>query len=1537
MDEQAIFTALPGGREDGRLRVTVFVTPRLTVPAGAGQVPLAESEAFADWPRTVRDAGWEFELEGVGTFPGEFVDPHVEPDSELWMRLFGDTAVGQATFQHFEESIVHSYPVEEVVRAIREVYATAATKHATDFPPVTHGVLKDALDELGPGWIVPELGHGDRRIAVREYLRRLREDSDPASGGAGTPARARYLDLDAVPAADRPRTALLAATGFYDRAANPNDPANATRPAPEPVAPEFHSFVARCADHEDLLRRLGLAIDLSIEDPGVSERGTRIRVVHVQSDEPIAHLAAADPSRPWTRVHYSDRAWAPMIDREQPDIVDGSLVIDDPERFLVDQVDPDGMSLKFASLLDTIARTVADLDATPATALQMPSMTDDASSLPALRSNGIVIARRNRAKHLVAQFEQSADHEADRTGSPTPTTLDATDVTRGWRVDVLDLDAPEHAWRSLHEREGEFRLVRPAQPSEPLVLDPPHVRDEGYLKAASTSSEEAATTADQYLHETLAGWDGWSLAVTRPGLKQTETDTVQADEAPDVAGTGFPLAARFHVPGGSLPRLRFGRSYRVRVRAVDLSAHSIPADQLDDAHERELDGPYLRWEPVPSPAVIPLTEFTEGESLMRMVIRSTLGETVSDYIALQRVRDLPGHEPSGRIGIVYREENERHLAPPITSVQLAETHGRFDAAFSGSPAEVQAQFDLIAARESETYLTMPNGRLVNPADRAPGQEFTFAKDDVLMQGEYIVRDTPQLALPYLPDPLSRGVSFTTLPGDEIDDTTGGTREQRWPGGPDWHDRLPFRLRVVEGDGVPDFDVPSRTLTVPLPKATLVTVRISSFLDAPDIDLMSIWSLVRAELQTAGAPASAIAEARELMRQGRHWMVTPYAELTLVHAVEKPLEPPEIALDAQQRRAHGETFSVLPGFVRTHAASTGRMDLEATWQEPVDDPLEPAPVFVPDPADPPPPGTPTPPVRHAHVADFPVTPIESQARIGRDAAGPAGPYGPRHEVRHEFGDTKHRMVDYTPIATTRFREYFPPKVTDDPDLVTHAGPALRVNVPSSRRPDPPDVHSIIPTWRWDEMPLRVGSRFGVRRVRSGGGLRVYLRRPWWSSGDDELLGVILRLQPWLDWFADLDAGVAGARALGPLAEGWATSVLTGLGLGRDEVAKADSASALLRSKLAEASAELVDGGDARAARSGILDGLRVTGGDGGRLRLEPGLAVDGNGRRVSVGPSPARPHPRDDAEHFLDRTASAIDRARIAEAGPIVEDAAASALIGSWLDLLLLHTSDEGRRFTSSWGTDPVFEGEPLPGGPFIHHFPLRVDVGHGTLVESATGASPSSDPVTVVGHRPAFDESRDLWYCDIQVDAGSAYTPFVQLALARYQRHSIPGEEISAVVKADFVQLVPRREATFVLSPDGDAIAVTLAGTVGVPKFAEHLGALTAQVAASRRVEAWIERLPEDATSDLDWEPVDAPTELPVRHLLTRLGILRPRHGDVEWAGAVAVPDRERGVRLRIRIAEYELHQIDPKGVWPPLAFKARGRRIVYADTVELP
>src|SRR5205085_9088388 len=64
----------------------------------------------------------------------------------------------------------------------------------------------------------------------------------------------------------------------------------------------------------------------------------------------------------------------------------------------------------------------------------------------------------------------------------------------------------------------------------------------------------------------------------------------------------------------------------------------------------------------------------------------------------------------------------------------------------------------------------------------------------------------------------------------------------------------------------------------------------------------------------------------------------------------------------------------------------------------------------------------------------------------------------------------------------------------------------VIVPSTARPVPPAIHSVIPLFRWDE-GTEPEQPMGYRRRRRAG-VRIYLDRPWYSSGTGELLAILL---------------------------------------------------------------------------------------------------------------------------------------------------------------------------------------------------------------------------------------------------------------------------------------------------------------------------------------------------------------------------------------------------------------------------------------------
>ena len=74
--------------------------------------------------------------------------------------------------------------------------------------------------------------------------------------------------------------------------------------------------------------------------------------------------------------------------------------------------------------------------------------------------------------------------------------------------------------------------------------------------------------------------------------------------------------------------------------------------------------------------------------------------------------------------------------------------------------------------------------------------------------------------------------------------------------------------------------------------------------------------------------------------------------------------------------------------------------------------------------------------------------------------------------------------------------------------------------------------------------------------------------------------------------------------------------------------------------------------------------------------------------------------------------------------------------------------------------------------------------------------------VSVVPHAVSWDPERALWFCDIVIEPGAVYMPFLQLAVARYMPCSVVesagdySAHLSNIVLADFAQLTPDRLVT---------------------------------------------------------------------------------------------------------------------------------------------
>jgi hypothetical protein len=1132
LKQTIIWTALPHG-SDGplaagtTLRLSVLASPRLWNDDPA--VKLMKLNAFPDfldWPALVNQAGFQVVFEGGPTIAAT-ADTAVLR-SDLWQALFkNDTDVIPFVFEDLSGLDILSFPSSVIHDTIKGIYQRAATDPGygggRDLPGNTVLATDPDLEEIarpvrpeppyvpvdpdrGPVLIdKPELGEpGDGKkggcagclgclmwpiVVLRWLLNKLGLLSSLLPMGAmvnvpGGSQANRGGSQDSRGAQGGTAAGDLGGGGgggpvgvkqqAFDDLKNylePTSPQSVALPAEPDLSAiyDFHKMVAAAGDYPNLLRYLGLVVDLEVTvpadlpvDPG------KVQVI------PTLPLGMATTHySPKTHYRLGDDRFIARPRPASPEISGGLLRLNDANLFKVQQVDVAGGGIK----LQNTATNLVGM----ALLGEQPANAPDESGLPALQTAGISIVRPEKKVALQQLFLRSyalnsalaavdgSSLPAPAGGQPAPPPDDelfAEDVVRGYRIDAWDDQAME--WRSLCQRTGDYDFLEPAGGGAPIHLV--GEADEGFVQMGSTEPLDPAAPRVLRVHESLFTWDGWSLSAPRPGDAILPDHTTGEVDNPAV--TPFKMETRFRATPGSLPRLRFGYSYRLRARVADLAGNSVfaPGDAAFAADQPETTTAFRfrRFEPAGPPTVLLRQVPKEGESLETITVRSAVADSPATISA---------------------QGSERHIAPPKTAQLMAERHGKFD----GTPGMLkdQAAYDL-ASREAGSvthFLNPATGEL----ELIPGVQKV---DDPAQKREYWLQSNDSFDVSYLPDPFARGVLLLGLPGmaaaDEISD---GVNRLAFQG--DWPDPSPFRLRVEglpagAGPAQPNWDAANRLLRVQVPQGETFEVRICSFFLAGDLDEMAVWGWS----EEANPPD--LAQLRAQAESGRNWLHLPFRTLLLVHAVQQPLQIPQLsALNISPARQVGDTDASLGGTFSLDAKSTGKVDLWAKWADPLDDPA--------DAANQPDSDTVS---QEMHVAEFilPNPADDTPTFAGILALMDSG----ETAVRHVLGDTKYHRVTYTPIGSTRFREHFPAAVTADPDnlvrpLPTEAPLATELDVPNTARPDAPFPLYLLPTFHWSESEAG-----GIRtRRRRGGGLRVYMERPWFSSGAGELLGVLVR--------------------------------------------------------------------------------------------------------------------------------------------------------------------------------------------------------------------------------------------------------------------------------------------------------------------------------------------------------------------------------------------------------------------------------------------
>ena len=279
-------------------------------------------------------------------------------------------------------------------------------------------------------------------------------------------------------------------------------------------------------EHPAVMRRLGLVFDLLLpNDVVLGDAGTvRIR---------WPHPPAGMPESVSPRAAYEVDDDRGLVPGRSTTARAGVLDLSDTNSWMTATFDIDNA---VSRLHDAAASVRA------ATRNGAANASDGAVRLPALRSAGILLMRKDRETDFVNR------RNAARTNAALPSVEDAEPLTAddlmlGMRLDVRTKNATE--WTSLMRRNAEYTV----DGNEIL----PPTEEEGHVKTgAAVQQIGAALRAD----EIVARWNGWSLAV--PQQQSAARNARRRQDLP------FDFGWNFDVPPCSLVPLRFGRDYHLR-------------------------------------------------------------------------------------------------------------------------------------------------------------------------------------------------------------------------------------------------------------------------------------------------------------------------------------------------------------------------------------------------------------------------------------------------------------------------------------------------------------------------------------------------------------------------------------------------------------------------------------------------------------------------------------------------------------------------------------------------------------------------------------------------------------------------------------------------------------------------------------------------------------------------------------------------------------------------------------------------------------
>ncbi len=423
-------------------------------------------------------------------------------------------------------------------------------------------------------------------------------------------------------------------------------------PSSSPAQPvSFNRVLAMVRQHPAVLEALGLIFELSVNPSALKAQGAPPAgpwhgQISLQCPDPPA--LSSFVTSPWTRYELTDEHgfWPASGGTTTPQIEHGAIDLSQAQSVAEYQTEPSPAAPPVTWSVTTVDVEGAVRGLNAAKLASQTATPGEEDVLPALGSAGLVLMRRGRQADVNSRLASASRFDAlsrERLGaSSADEILSAEDLLLGYRVDIRTADGP---WQSLCKREATYTVngviigigdQGSAQPG-PVI-------EEGHVSALTAARDDQGNL---HADEIVLRWTGWSLAVPRISLLD------QRDPAP-AGPLPYNFTWQYQVPSQSLPTLRFGQRYSMRIRAADVTGGGLGEDAPDTTAPPTGPLIYMRHDPIQPPLLTVTGSLSLGAGVDRLVVRSDDGQG------------------SGMV------PDTRQMLPPAVSLQIAEQHGCFD-------------------------------------------------------------------------------------------------------------------------------------------------------------------------------------------------------------------------------------------------------------------------------------------------------------------------------------------------------------------------------------------------------------------------------------------------------------------------------------------------------------------------------------------------------------------------------------------------------------------------------------------------------------------------------------------------------------------------------------------------------------------------------------------------------------------------------------------------------------------------------------------